>query len=53
MKFKVTKASDWDYKDEIEINTLEELIRFTESNGGTIIFDTDDNEIKIYDGYIE
>ena len=53
MKFKVSKASDWDYKSEIEINTLDELIEFTKANGGSVVIDTEYNMITIYDGYLE
>jgi hypothetical protein len=50
MKFKIRKASDWKYKSELEINTLEELINFVEENGEIIL---DEDEIMIYDDYIE
>ena len=49
MKFQVTKASDWDYKEEVEINTLEELVDFSKKDG--IILEG--NHIKIYDDYVE
>ena len=32
MKFVVTKSSDWDYKEEVEINTLEEMKDFSTSS---------------------
>lgn len=37
MEFFVTKTSDWDYKEHIEINTLEELLKFVKENGDIII----------------
>jgi len=49
MKFQVTKASDWDYKEEVEINTLEELVELSKKDG--IILEG--NHIKIYDDYVE
>ena len=60
MKFEVRKASDWDYKKTVEINTLEELIDFAIKNKSGLIVnpkypDSDDglNMITIYDDYIE
>jgi hypothetical protein len=53
MKFKLTKASDWNYESEVEINTLEELVNFTKENGNRVVLDTDDSEITIYDNYLE
>ena len=60
MKFQLTKASVWDYKEEVEINTLEELVEFSNKYNpidnnrlwyqGIILRG---NQIKIYDDYIE
>ena len=50
MIFEVTKCSDWNYKNKIEINTFEELISFVKENG-KIVFDG--IGIEIYDYYRE
>ncbi len=63
MKVIIKKASDWDYREVKEINTLEELLKIYHS----LIIDTDktiiniykekdekiDCVVKIYDDYIE
>jgi hypothetical protein len=63
MKVVISKASDWDYKEVKEINTLEELLNIYHS----LIIDTDktiinlykekdekiDCVVRIYDGYVE
>nr|UVX48940.1 MAG: hypothetical protein [Bacteriophage sp.] len=63
MKAVIKKASDWDYREVKEINTLEELLKIYHS----LIIDTDkttinlykekdekiDCVVKIYDDYIE
>ena len=62
MKFILTKVSDWDLKDVIEINTLEELLEIYKKNGTLVITDNWVNdeefpdiklEIEIYDSYRE
>ena len=59
MKFKLTKASDWCWEDEIEINTLEELIKFIKKNWAIIMDEPLDKKrdkryrIIIYDYYVE
>lgn len=59
MKFKVLKASDWEYETEIEVYTVDELITWIDANAnGCIILSTPklfngDAEIKIYDTYVE
>lgn len=55
MKFRVTKASDWDYKENIEIATLEELVDFIKTNGDVVINEGDETEMYmvVYDDYIE
>jgi hypothetical protein len=50
MKFKITRSSDWNYKEEKEINTLEELIEFNKEKGNLIL---KEDEIEIYDDYRE
>ena len=58
MIFYITKASDYNYKEEMEINTIEEIVelsnkyKFRHSNEveGIII---KGNQIEIYDDYIE
>lgn len=63
MKVIIKKASDWDYREVKEINTLEELLKIYPS----LIIDTDktiiniykekdekiDCVVKIYDDYVE
>lgn len=52
MVFKITRSSDWDrHKEEVEINTLEELLEFQEKCQHPIIIRRDD--IEIYDYYRE
>ena len=60
MKFLTYKVSDDDYKTYTEVNSIEELIQFVETNGDIIfgtVYDFEDNKCKlgiiIYDGYIE
>ena len=63
MKFNVTRTSDWDYLEQKEINTLEELMSFVETNGSCIVtaaFDTESSidrwtipSIEIYDDWRE
>ena len=57
MKIKVYKASNWNYEKEVEINTLEELIKFRKECGNDIIIQEEFNSnklaIMIYDDYIE
>ena len=56
MKFILTQASDWNRKDEIEINSLAELMSLVDEYGSIIIYQQDnysDPEIKIYDDYVE
>lgn len=50
MKFRVLKASDWNYVDKLEITSLEELMKFIEKNGHIIL---DKDTITIYDYYVE
>ena len=44
MKVVIKKASDWDYREVKEINTLEELLKIYNS----LIIDTSKNIINIY-----
>ena len=62
MKFSLRKASDWDFEEEIEVTTVEDLKKLDEEYGehGLILrFDprtVEDFEyptIKIYDDYVE
>ena len=53
MKFIVEKASDWDYKSEVEIETLDELEKFIENCGYEIVINEGFTRITIYDAYIE
>lgn len=49
MKVVISKASDWDYKEVKEINTLEELLKIYHS----LIIDTDKTIINLYKEKIE
>lgn len=59
MWFKIQKASDWDYKSEKDISTLEELMEFVKENGEIIVRLKESlaaescPTIKIYDDYVE
>ena len=61
MLFEIRKASDYEYKEVKEINTLEELIEFFKENGDLILRDTlisenpdtQDMTIEIYDDWRE
>ena len=61
MKVAVTRASDWDYIEYKEMNSLEELREFIRENGDVIVRDNQHHmqygdavlEILIYDDYIE
>jgi len=56
MKVELTKASSWDYKETITINSLEGLVNFLKDVGQDLILSLDDEEnlrIKIYDDYVE
>ena len=61
MKVAVTKASDYDYIEYKEMNSLEELREFISENGDVIVRDNQNPmryedavlEILIYDDYIE
>ena len=50
IKFSIEKASDHNFEDEIEINSLEELMKFADDNGSLVIAR---GCIIIYDGYLE
>ena len=52
MIFYITKASDYDYKEEKEINTVEEIVELSKSYTGNGIIICG-NQIEIYDDYIE
>ena len=59
MIFQITKASDYKYKENVEINTLEELVKlsnkysFGNSNGMNEGIIVKGNQIEIYDDYVE
>lgn len=50
MKFNVRKASDYRHNEEIEINSLEDIMKFIEENGEIVL---SNDEIIIYDDYLE
>lgn len=54
-KFTVTKASDYEYTEEVEINTIEELFKLREKyNNFPIIIEDNfgENTIIIYDHWL-
>lgn len=65
MKFRLTKASEWEFEEEIEINSLEDLIalqnKYTNYEGAndcawknpSLIVDFNEKDITIYDYYLE
>ena len=53
MKFVVTKSSDWDYNEEVEINTLEEMKDFQIQAQDSLIVSFYAGTIEIYDDYKE
>lgn len=61
MKFIVLKASDYEYRKEMEINSLEELMEFMNSVENSVIVGKDydhitdelENTLIIYDDYLE
>ena len=65
MKFRLTKASDWKFEEEIEINSLEDLITLQNKyknyegdpdyvwDNPSLVIDFNEKEITIYDNYLE
>lgn len=63
MRFIVGKSSDWNYKETVEINSLEELVDFIRVHGRTIVdkeqvvegdsLSSELWELEIYDGWRE
>lgn len=68
MKFEITKASDWNYRETKEIKTLDELLQFIRENGACVIGRVPDYAnwsdgqsdppekcfaLEIYDDYLE
>ena len=53
MTFTVYKASDWDFKETITFNTLEELKDYQLNAGVSLIIDFEELEILIFDDYME
>lgn len=53
MKALITKASDCDYEEIREFDSLEQLLQFAEDNGGDLIISTRDSssalDITVYD----
>lgn len=53
MKFKHKKASNWQFKEDIEINTIEELLEFMENRKCAIVLnhyrDIDEDYYEICD----
>lgn len=58
MKFKVSKTSDWQWKDEVSLGSLKALLEFVEASGGEVIIHKASSgdkewELEIYDDYRE
>ena len=65
MKFRLTKASEWEFEDEVEINSLEDLENlqklYTNCEGAndcawtnpSLVINFDEGDITIYDYYLE
>lgn len=55
MIFKVSKASKWSYNKTIELNSLDELIKYIDKKGPIVINkrNKDEYEITIYDYWLE
>lgn len=53
MKFTLKKASDWKFKQEINIDTFKDLESIYEEYGTDLVVSFNRSEIKIYDDYIE
>lgn len=56
MKFILREAKDWERKEEIEVNTIEDLKNLSTENGGNDLilnFHDEIPEILIYNDYIE
>ena len=65
MKFRLTKASDWKFEEEIEINSLDDLITLQNKyknyegdpdyvwDNPSLVIDFNEKEITIYDNYLE
>ena len=59
MKFQLEKASDWNFREDLEIDTLEDLMKFVEESISDVIITTAlvpegyDARIKLYDDYLE
>lgn len=65
MKFRLTKASEWEFEEEVEINSLEDLIalqnKYTNYEGAndcawanpSLVINFDEGDITIYDYYLE
>lgn len=55
--FMLKQASDWQRKEPIEINTMEELLAFVEEHGDIVIYSKRNDEeyqtLTIYDTYLE
>ena len=53
MKFELLKASNRRFKKELEINTLEDLWNIYEKYENDLVVNFKDNQIIIYDDYME
>ena len=53
MTFTVFKASDYDFRTTVTFNTLEELRDYQIDAGVSLIINFKENEIWIYDDYME
>ena len=53
MRFTVFKASDYNFQTTVTFNTLEELRDYQINTGVSLIINFKENEIWIYDDYME
>lgn len=55
IKVRVTKASDWNYDDEIEFDSAEEFLEYIKEAGEVILEHCTESlwNLKIYDSYVE
>ena len=53
MTFTVQKASDWNFKETVTFNTLEELKDYQLNAGASLVINFENSNILIYDDYIE
>lgn len=53
IKITLEKASDWNYKKEIEVKNYNELIKILKKRSNRWILDFDEDTAKEYDDFVE